>query len=152
MSVPAKLTGGALVRRDPNRLPVPPQAESPFIRLEDPLDLYLSTGCMALFQRASALVHGTPDSAYAEVAVRDVAGQKYLLIAPTTEDNPRKADLRRRADQGGARIRTADDVLKNGGVVGAPGVAYKMDAHLVQDSELQWVVAANWTAAQPARR
>lgn len=152
MSVPTKLSGGTLIRRDPQRLPVPHQAQEPFIRLEGTnLDLHLSSACMALFQRASAQVLGTPDTGWAEVAVREIDGQRYLLIVPTTGDNPHKVQVSRRPDKNGTDIRTADDVLISGGIVGAPGADYKMNAYLVEDAEFKWVVAANWTAAQEAK-
>ncbi len=152
MSVPSKLSGGGLVRRDSERPAISPYAEKPFIRLFDPLDLYASSGCLALLRRASVLDLQNPDTAWAEVAVREVDGNKYILIAPASADNPRREELTVRPDQGGAFLRTADDVLLAGGVAAVPGISYRMDAFLVEDDELKWVVAANWTQAKREAR
>lgn len=148
MSVPAKLEGGNLIRRDPNRGSGSPYQDPPYIRLVEPLDLYLNSGCMALIQRASVLVLGSPDSAWVEVAVREVEGTKYIVIAPTTEHNPHKEPLNSRPSGGGAYIRTADDVLIAAGIAAVPGTTYRMDAVLIEDGDFKWALAANWPQAR----
>ena len=148
VTMPSRLSGGALVRRDSERPAASPYGEKPFIRLFDPLDLYTSSGCLGLLLRAAVLVLQNPDTAFAEVAVREVEGNKYILLAPASADNPRREELGMRPDQGGALLRTADDVLLAGGVAAVPGVSYRMDAFLVEDEELGWVVAGNWTQAK----
>lgn len=147
MSVPERFEGGNLIRRDPERLTTSPYAEA-FIRLSEPLDLYLSVATLDLVRRASVNSMGTPDTNWVEVAVREVDGVRYILVAPTTDQNPRKVPLAVRPDSSGAWIYTADDVLIAGGIGARPDQSYKMAAHLAEDAELGWVVAVNFTAAQ----
>lgn len=148
MSFPERLDGGTLVRRDPNRGPGSPYQEPPFVRLMDPLDLYVSTAALTMVKEASSRALGSPDTPWVEVAVREIDGVKYILIAPTTEGNPVREPIAYRGSGGPAMVRTADDVLMAAGITTVAGATYRMDVALLEDTDLKWVLACNWTAAQ----
>jgi hypothetical protein len=146
LSIPTKLDGGTLVSRDPNRI-VSPYVEPAYMRMIGSMDLYLSAACIVLFRQAALLNLGIPDTEWAEVAVREIDGVKYILVAPTDEKNPRRVPLTRPKDNSGM-IRTADDVLLDAGIAMLAGFTYKLSASLVEDATYRNVVAVSWTHAE----
>ena len=146
VTFPTRLDGGTLITRDPTRTGSP-YTEEPFMRLFGAMDLYLSVACMPLFRKASLEILGNPDTAWAEVAVREINGIKYILVVPTDEKNPLKVAVERPEDNSGL-IRKADDVFFAAGIAMVPGYSYKLDVALLEDSTYKYAVVADWTGAR----
>lgn len=147
MSIPPLLPAGTTIRRDPNRLPLAPQASPPFLRLSEPYDLFLSAGCVLQLHRAAMLRNLGPEATHVEVMVHTTPESRYIVLVPTNDPADPRSEAIATGSGRNYAVRGADDVLMAGGIVQVPGRHYYMETALVELPGSGWVVAADWNQA-----
>lgn len=147
MNDPPVLPSGTTIRRNPDRLVLPPHLRA-FIRLTAPYDLFLSAGCGLQLDRTSMLENRGPVTTHAEVVVHKTGTDTYIVLVPRNDAANQHAEpLTGRNNSRGGAIRTAGDVLMEAGIVLQPRWHYYVKTTMVQLEGFGWVVSGNWTQA-----
>lgn len=151
-----KLVGGKTIGVKTDRLPTNMYADDPAVRFRGPGTWHGNAGASVLFSEAARKQVGEPKPAEAKVVIREVGGEVYILVAfpPRTakaENAPKDLDIYRVGYTYKTKapiIRGLKRLLKDAGVSILPDLWYIMTPELVQDDQLGYAVACNWTKAK----
>jgi ribosomal protein L12E/L44/L45/RPP1/RPP2 len=148
-----QIGGGSVVKYEPDRPKIHPNADKPWIRY-DPAgsgSLTLSMGTYAMYKYLSAKKGGDPEPTLAELVIRRTEQAVYFELALSELNNPRAREFKRAGDD----YRVLRDVkiqVEQAGLQVDPDTLYTMAAFDAEDKEYADVIAGNWSEASTAPR
>lgn len=149
-----KLSGGKVIRFDPTRPTISPNANPPFFKAWLPGSLWISSGACSLLVWAAEAQKLGPHPTHGEVFVRQVEdGTRYIGLAVQVLDEARKVEFRWGTYSQSIVIRGLGGLFDDADFDMALNMVYRMTCHLVEDEEYGICVVAAWTnsEAEPVR-
>lgn len=148
-----KLSGGKVVGTNPNRLQVPLYAGPPKIRVGAPGTVFGSVGLFVQINECSKLEFGMPEPTQVKVVFREIDSHVYLLIGPAREAGTDVYELKFEQGTKAPTIRGLKPLFDEATITLRTDLWYEGETEIVQDEDLGYAVAANWTdvSSRPRR-
>lgn len=146
------LKAGRTIRANPDRLRLPPQADKPKVRLEEPGTLSGNVGFYAQVVECSKADIGQPEPALAEVLIQEVDGEIYFTITPVTAPGDDVYEFKFESETRAPVIRGLKPLLQEAQIALIKATVYDMETEIVQNEEGRYSVVASWTAAKAVPR
>lgn len=140
-----RLTGGKVIGTNPERLQVPLYADKPKIRVGAPGTLFGNVGLFVQLNECSKMAFGIPEPTLAKVVFRMIDSQIFLLIGCTTSPGPDVYELKFESGTKAPTIRGLKLLFDEAQIALRSDLWYESETEIVQDEDLGYAVAANWT-------
>lgn len=147
-----KLSGGKVVRTNPDRLPIPLRADDPKARVAAPGTLLGNVGFYVQLNECSKLEFGTPEPTLVKVLFREIDSQVYLVIGCAREPGTDVYALKFERDSKAPTIRGLKPLFEEALITLRPDLWYEGETEIVQDETLGYAVAVNWTGVTSRAR
>ncbi|MFZ5826567.1 MAG: hypothetical protein ACOY94_19920 [Bacillota bacterium] len=150
-----KLAGGRVVGTNPDRLQIPLYADPPKVRVGTPGSLFGNVGLYVQISECSKLQFGVPEPTLARVVFREIDAEVYLVISPARAPGPDVYELKFQSSNGtkAPTVRGLKPLLEEAKIALRTHLWYECETEIVEDEDLGYAVAANWTnvATRPRR-
>ncbi|MFZ5825528.1 MAG: hypothetical protein ACOY94_14605 [Bacillota bacterium] len=149
-----KLTGGKVIGTNPERLQIPLYADQPKVRVGSPGTLFGNVGLYVQINECSKLQFGVPEPTLVRVVFREIDSQVYLVITGARAPGPDVYELKFESGTTKApTVRGLKLLFEEARVSLRTDLWYECETEIVEDEDLGFAVAANWTrvATRPRR-
>jgi hypothetical protein len=142
-----KLTGGKVVGVNPDRLQIPLYADAPKVRVGAPGTLFGNVGFFVQVNECSKRQFGIPEPTLVKVIFREIDTEVFLVIGIARAAGPDVYDLKFESGTKAPTVRGLKLLFEAAGIALRGDLWYEIETEIVEDEELGFAVAANWTHA-----